>query len=402
MLMPLKNNVSELKQYFLEFPNFLSIFLFALFFLTASPILLDISLDTGYETGNLSLIFTLYTAGGIAGQLTSVFYSRIFKRLNIILGGYFILLPITVTLYFARSLLTFYILYFIAGYILGLIWIQANTNIFESYVRDKDRLTTIALTFYPIGAFFGPVTASFIVKNNFNWRNIYGVIIFFILITIILFIFITRKRKYISKHSGTKVKISEIFKNKFNNILLLLITAAIITYCLSETVISTWSPTFFRIARSFDVQSAGLIVSFFWISIIIGRLIVSSLTGRINSNYIMLGLTIIAVISTILALYFDSTLLIFITIFIAGFGFSGLFPLLVSSGNKIFNSGKELIATILFAASNIGVSLAPFLTKIISNKNIELSVFISVIFMVATFFLILSHHLIKKLFLKKQ
>jgi MFS transporter, FHS family, glucose/mannose:H+ symporter len=399
--MPVKNNALELKQYFLELPNFLSIFLFALFFLIVSPILLEIGMDTGYETGSLSLIFTLYTVGGITGQLTSVFYTRIFKRLNIILGGYFILLPITVTLYFNRYLLTFYILYFIAGYIMGLIWIQANTNIFESPVNNKDRLTTIALTFYPLGAFIGPVIASFIVKNNFNWRSIYGVLIFFIIITMVLFIFITRKRTYFSKHSGTKVKISEIFKNKFNNILLLVISTAIITYCLSETVISTWAPTFFRIARSFDVQSAGLIVSFFWISIIIGRIIVSSLTGRINSNYIMLGLSLVAVISTIFALHLDSDLLIFITIFIAGLGFSGLFPLLVSSGNKIFNEGKELIATILFAASNIGVSLAPFLTKTISKNNLELSVFISVIFMITTFLLILFHYLIRRISLKK-
>jgi MFS transporter, FHS family, glucose/mannose:H+ symporter len=398
--MPVKNNTLELKQYFLELPNFLSIFLFALFFLTASPILLEISKDTGYETGNLSLIFTLYTIGGITGQLTSVFYTRIFKRLNIILGGYFILLPITIILYFTRYLWIFYILYFIAGYIMGLIWIQANTNIFESPVNNKDRLITIALTFGPIGAFIGPIIASSIVKNNLNWRSIYWVLIFFIIINIVLFVFITRKRTYFSDYNDTKVKISEIFKNKFSNILLLLISIAIITYCISETVISTWAPTFFRIARSFNVQSAGLIVSLFWISIIIGRVIVSSLTGRINSNHIMLGLSVVAIISTIFALHLDSNLLIFITIFIAGLGFSGLFPLLVSSGNKIFDRGKGFIATILFAASNIGVSLAPFLTKIISKNNLELSVFISVIFMVITFLLILLSYFIRRIIFK--
>ncbi len=397
-----KNNFSEVKQYLLEFPNFLSIFLFALFFLLASPILLDISKDTGLEAGNLSLIFTLYTVGGITGQLTSVFYSRTFKRLNIILAGYFMLLPVTMALYFTQTLIIFYILYFIAGYILGLIWIQVNTNIFESVVKNKDRLTTMALTFYPIGAFFAPMIASFIVKNNFNWRHIYGVIILFIIITVILFIFITRKRKYFSKDGGRKTKLRKVFSSKLNNILLLIISVSIITYCLAETVISTWSPTFFRLARSFDVQSAGLIVSVFWISIIVGRGIVSALTGRVNSSYIMLSLAIIAIISTTFAIYLDSTTLIFITIFIAGLGFSGLFPLLVSSGNKIFDKGKDLIATILFAAGNVGISLAPFLTKIISSSSLRLSVLISVIFMGITFLLVLSHFLVKKIDIKNQ
>ncbi len=390
------SSLIEIKGYLIEFPNYLSNLLFAIYFLLASPILLDISMDTGLDPGNLSLIFTLYTGGGIMGQLTSVFYSRKFKRVNIIVTAFILLIPITSMLVFVNSLILFYLLYFIAGYILGLVWIQANANVFESKVKNKDRITTIALTFYPIGAFFAPMIASAIVRSSFSWRYIYAVIIGLIIVTIILYVLITRKIDYSLEKDKQKSSLKKIFSNKTNNILLAIISFSLITYAVSETVISTWSPTFFRLARSFDVAEAGLVGSLFYISIIMGRVIVSSIAGKVKNSIIMIALAILATVSISISFIANSSILIFITIFLAGLGFSGLFPLLISNGNKVFEKGKDLIATILFAAGNIGISIAPFLTRIISQNNLFLSVFLASIFMMATLVLILLQHLVKK------
>ena len=62
------------KDYLLEIPNYLSIFIFLLFFLTLSPILLDISVSTGIKAVDLNLVFTFFTIGSVIGQLTSILY----------------------------------------------------------------------------------------------------------------------------------------------------------------------------------------------------------------------------------------------------------------------------------------------------------------------------------------
>ncbi|MGM0365357.1 MAG: MFS transporter [Actinomycetota bacterium] len=396
------SSLNELKGYLIEFPNYLSIFLFSIYFLLASPILLDISADTGLDPGNLSLVFTLYTIGGISGQLTSVFYSRRFNRFSIVVSAFLILIPVTVLLFFAHTLLMFYILYFLAGYILGLVWIQANANIFESKVKNKDRITTIALTFYPVGAFFAPMIASSIVKSSLDWRYIYGVIIGVTVITISLYIIITRKIQYVEEKDKKKFPLTEIFGNKRNNILLVIVSFTIITYCIAEMVMSTWSPTFYRLSRSFDVGEAGYVVSLFWLSIIIGRVIVGAIAGKVRNIVIMITLAALAIISVSFSIFINSNTLIFIGIFFSGLGFSGLFPLLISSGNKVFEKGKDLIATVLFAAANIGISIAPFLTRAISENNLFMSVFISAIFMAATLIFIIVQHLVKKSGYKNQ
>ncbi len=54
--------------YLMEIPNFLSVFIFSIFFNIASPILLEISKTTGILTTNLGFIFTAFTIGAALGN----------------------------------------------------------------------------------------------------------------------------------------------------------------------------------------------------------------------------------------------------------------------------------------------------------------------------------------------
>jgi FHS family glucose/mannose:H+ symporter-like MFS transporter len=363
---------------------------------------LDISITTGINVGNLNLIFTFYTIGSVIGQLTSVLYNKKFKALNIILTGFIVLIPITFSLSFSNRLIAFYILYFIAGYILGVIWIQANRNIIRSKVRNKDRLTTIALSFYPVGAFTAPFIASTIVSNNLSWRFLYYIISLIIIVIIILYLTITRKIKYDNIKQEEVLSFKEIFLYKNKNTIFILTIFLLVAYCISETVIATWSPTFLRSEKMFDIQSAALFVSIFWISIIAGRVIVGFLAGKIKANYMILILSGVAVVSMFFMFLSDSKYFIFIAVFFAGLGFSGIFPLLISSGSTIYKKGKGVLLTMLFASANLGISTSSYLTRFVSQHNMTLSIFLSIIFMSVTMMLIIFHIFYKKRFIDRE
>ncbi len=83
---------SGIKEYILELPNFLSIFISPYFFLLASPILIEISDSLNSNPGDLSIIFTAYAVGSIIGQLTSIFYTIKFRKKKIIIFMYIILI----------------------------------------------------------------------------------------------------------------------------------------------------------------------------------------------------------------------------------------------------------------------------------------------------------------------
>jgi fucose permease len=369
--------------YLAEVPNFLSVFIYSIFYNIASLMLIEISKSTGIATTNLSLVFTFYTIGAVIGQFTSLIYNKKFKKIQIILAGYVLTIPIAITISFNSNLILFYILYLISGYLLGVVWIQANQFVLENKVKNKDRIVTILLSFYPIGALISPFISSTIIRMNLSWRFAYYIVVFLIVLNMILYVLILARRKEEAKDdSNSKLGFKEIFTEKAKNLVFLLAFIAIVFYCTSETVVATWAPTFFRMSSNLDIQSAGYALTLFYLFIVIGRGITLFIAGRIKAIKIMLVISILAIISMAIVVFMHSQILIYIFIAAAGLGYSAMFPLLVSTGSTLYVRGRGILATGLFMASNIGIAIAPFLTKFSSSWNMVLSISFSFIFMI--------------------
>lgn len=383
--------------YLSEFPNYLSIFIFPFFLMSASPILLEISDSFKTSPGNIGLIFTFFTMGAIIGQLTAVFYSIRFKKVNIIIIFYIILILLISTLFFIKFLFVFFVLYFISGYVIGVIFIMANEFLLLSKIKNKDRLITIAHTFWPLGALIGPVVSSTIVGKNIDWRYIYLIIVFFIVIILLLYLILTRKKDYSEAvEKKTSISLKEIFNKKKNNIIFILIVFSLLIYSISETVISAWSPTFLRTERMFTVETAGLAISLFWGAQIFGRIITSIFAGRIRTNILLLILAITALLSLFFLVFLKNQSIIFIAVGIAGLGYSGISPLLISTGTSVYDRGKGVLLTILVAFGALGISISPYITKVISKFSMILSMSISIIFMAVLMVIILIRFFNKK------
>lgn len=379
-----------LYDYLFEIPNFLSVFISAFFYLLPNVILVEISEAIKATPEDLSLIFTFFTTGGIIGLLTSVLYNIKFKKLHIILSSYILLVPITIIISLSYQLINFYILYFLAGYLTGVIFVQAYENIFESKIENKDRLIAITLTFAAAGGITGPLMATYLIYYGLSWRIIFYVVIFLILIIIFLYLFIPRKKKdYILIKKRTKLNFRKIYTSKSYNLLFLLIVITIIIFCIAETIITTWAPTFFRIERMFDLRSAGLIYTVFMIAVLLGRIGVSYFAGRIKTNYFVLILLMISLIFMSIMIFSTSKIIIFIATAVSGLGISGIYPLLFSSGGTIYKKGRGVLVSILTFADYLGLSIAPYLTRFISKDNIVLSISLAIILIGVTIILLL-------------
>lgn len=368
--------------YLSEIPNFLAVFIYSIFFNIASPILIEIHKSTNILTTNLVFIFTAFTIGAALGMLTSVFYNRRFKKIQVIIAGYIVLIPLTVIIGFSNNKYLFWGLYLLSGYILGVIWMQANQFILASKVRNKERIITIFLTFYPIGAFIAPFISSFIIRAGYDWRFIYYIVIFMISLNIILYIILLRRKSESAAiQNEARLPMKEIFTDKIKNLIFILVFLAVCFYCSSEAIVATWAPTFLELARNLLVQPASFALNLFWLFVIIGRLIVLVIAGRIKSVKIMLVISAFAVISMLVFAFIYNKYLIFIFISIAGLGYSAMFPLLISTGSTLYGKGRGLLATFLFLASNIGLASGPAIAKFSSKVSMQLSISFSFILM---------------------
>ena len=221
-----------------------------------------------------------------------------------------------------------------------------------------------------------------------NWQILYYILIFLIIIIIILFLVITRRIGYLSLKRAEKISFKEIFTDRRRNILFVLSAVMLGVYAISETVIATWAPTFFRTERSYTIGDVALIVSLFWGGILLGRVITGIFSGKIKAYYLVLILSLIAILSSISIYFSGSRNMDLILIIIVGLGYSAIFPLLVSTGSAVYKMGSGVLLTILFAAANLGISLTPYMTRFFSGFSMLLSISLAPIFMIV--FIILS------------
>jgi len=419
------NNKSNIVEYLKEFPNYLTVFITPIFFMILSPIFIEISNETKISPENLNIIITFFTLGLILGQLTSVFYNKKFKKITVIISGYVFEIIFLIGISLSRQLLLFYILYFLLGYIAGVLWLQATQYILESKIDNKDGLTTIFLSFYPIGNFTAPLLVSIIVKNGIYWRFIYYVIIGIVIVIVILYLILKLQKRPAFKilssilpskntlnsssfstdlsssalsssnlssanalntddNNENSVSFKNTFIDKKTNIVFILGCLMLFFYCISETIMSTWSPTFLRIVKLFEINNAGLSVSIFWIAILLGRIIVSFIVNKFKINYILLSLSIIALFSISILPLLNNTIALFASIFFAGLGCSGIITLGISRTSTVYEHNRGFLASIVFAAVNIGASTAPFIIKIISRYSYYYSMVVGALSMLIT------------------
>lgn len=374
----MKNN--NFINYLLEFPNFLTLFIFSFFMVMASPILINISEYFGVTPENMNIITTFFLIGQVLGIITFVFLSRKLRGSKIIISSYILLFPALTGLVLTASLIFFYILYFISGLLLGILFINANISMFEGRVENKDSVVNLGHGFFAMGALISPIFASGIVNRQMNWRIIYLVFMGLTLISFASFLLTNWKRAgALDKREALPLK--DLFRNRSKNIYIVFTVTMMLLYIMSEVTIFSWAPTFFRIDKLFDIYSAGLMISIFWIGILTGKLLISFLSYKIKAGTLLIFLSIISIVGLVIAIFSSNKIIIFIGAGIIGLGFSGIPPLLISSAGKIFRFGKEVPLTILFSIGITGGSLIPFAIKLISSYNFLFSIAISIVFM---------------------
>jgi FHS family glucose/mannose:H+ symporter-like MFS transporter len=303
---------------------------------------------------------------------------------------------------FFRQLYSFYIIYFISGYILGVIWIQANEFLLESRIENKNRLINIALVFFPVGAAVAPLLSIFVSGLGINWKYIFIIIAGFIIVTLVLYL--SFKRGKLSKKIEVEEKIilKQIFFSKNNNFIFILIAVMLFFYGLTETIIFTFAPTFFRIEKLINPQIAGLSLSVFWIAISIGRIIISTLLCRLKVNLVALGLTLFSLAALLLIIYLNGTFAMLAAIFLTGLGYSGIFSLLFLNGSSIYEKGRAVLETILFVITSLGAALAPYLVKLATSIDLKIAIFLSLIFISLISIMLIIHIFYSKKYLDNK
>jgi FHS family glucose/mannose:H+ symporter-like MFS transporter len=289
----------------------------------------------------------------------------------------------------------------LAGFLLGIIWINANNNMVEGQVKNKDSVVNIGHVFFALAALISPIISPNLIATETGWRYLYYIVIFLAAISVVLYLVFEKWKSGSVQVVRERVSFRSVFEDRKKNIFMVISIVILVFYFILETVIFSWFPTFLRLGKSFDVFQAGYTLSIFWLGILVGRLIISVLVYRIKADHILFGLSVLSIISLSIAIFSREPVLNYTGIGLAGLGFSGFVPLMISSSSEIFMRGKDIVLTIMLAIGISSNALGPVIASSIAGYNLTMSVAISIIFMFGALIFLVIRYFYKQNIKKK-
>jgi fucose permease len=204
--------------------------------------------------------------------------------------------------------------------------------------------------FFGAGAIAGPILATISMKTLHSWRFCYKITALFPLI--VCFLLLTTQLPY----SGIITTKNKAFPFKYPFFWFL--GLSILIYVGIEVSVYNWLPVFWETVKPNSSFSPSLTSTIFWLSLTIGRVLLSRTPDRIGISRF---LTLAAFFNMLLALGwsllpYDLTLLL---VALIGFTLSSVFPMIMAWGTSSFPGWSAQVSSFLIVFSSLGGLLIP-------------------------------------------
>jgi fucose permease len=237
--------------------------------------------------------------------------------------------------------------------------------------------STLNQLMYGAGAFLSPVIYSFLsvnlseggnkqnlflqllsrlVPEGFEWSSAYWLFALLIvsLIVIVLFVKFPERNAVHVVDQSRKGVFLELFRNKY----VIFFFFSLVAYASCEQGIAAWMSKFFQDYHGLNPQTEGAsILSFYWLLLTLGCLGGMLLLKIFDSRKVLGGLTILAMISLVFALYGNTTVSKIAFPLVAAFE-SVMWPVILALALNSVTKHHEVLSGFMFTAS-VGGALGP-------------------------------------------
>lgn len=309
------------------------------------------------------------------------------------------LYPICLFLFtLAKSLFVLYILIFLIGLNRGIITLTNNRTVNE-VTGNSTRHANLLHMCYAVGALLSPFLIALLTNVGISWETILrGIAIITIAIPVLYMRVdtqtITDSKEDISCAEGkvqnrAQVNITseepefmaatakadankKIDSGKASVFLCMigfwLMLGMNFCYMGLEYTVNGWFETYLQQRGIMSDTMATMMVSVTWAMMMIGRIIIASLSGKIKTPYILSAITIIQLIAVILLFNSNTASMVAISLVILGLGFAGISPTVIAYTGSIVNN-SHLGISVLTGVGSLGGIFLPQLIGIVADSS---------------------------------
>lgn len=265
------------------------------------------------------------------------------------------------------SIVLLYVLIFFIGINKGVITLVNNRVVNAATNNSVKHLNLLHMS-YAIGALLSPFLIAVLTKVGVGWETLLRIIA---VLTVIISVLYSRMDMGIipapvqKSDKPTKGKQSYVF---FLSAMYWIATGMIFCYMGLENTVNGWFETYLQGRGLLSPTMATVMVSVTWLMIMIGRIIIASLSDKIKTEHILLTITAIQLVAIVMLIAADSAALVVTALVILGLGLAGTYPTIMSYVGKVLNNSNIGISVVTGIGS-LGGILTPQFIGIVADKS---------------------------------
>lgn len=289
------------------------------------------------------------------------------------------LYPICLFLFtISKSVVILYLLILLIGLNRGVITVTNNRTV-NAVTNNSPKHLNILHMSYALGALLSPFAIALLTRAGIGWETLLrGISLITILIPLLYLMMDGRllSGKIAVGGESTDENENRDLKPKDNdlrNVSRFLRIGAywialimVFSYMGLENTVNGWFETYLQNVGIMSETLATVMVSVTWAMILVGRLIIASISDKFKTSHILCGITILQFIAVILLLNAHSAVMVVISLVLLGLGLAGIYPTLMALGGEIVNNSNAGMS-LLTGVGAVGGIVLPQLIGIVAD-----------------------------------
>ncbi|KYG33055.1 MFS transporter [Priestia endophytica] len=322
-------------------------------------------------TDDISIIIFLQFTGFLTGVVISPLIVKKYSHHKTLTLALTIMILAIGTFFFTKDWKYIVFMAFLLGYGAGTLETTVGFFVIANFKSNVEKMSKLEVLF-GMGALSFPILINLFISTE-NWYFSYYYLFYFLFIILIgWLIFISKFRKDSNLNEGKmnspEVGAVQFFigdKKKSKQLLLFIFFAFL--YAGIETNFANFLPS---IMINQNQEQVSLIsVSFFWVGIIIGRIVIGLLSRKLNfSRYLLFSCSFLIVFLVVFS-YMHHPILQLICIFLIGLSISGIFPIALTLASIVIQRYIDEVTSLFIASASFGGALISFLIGWSLNQN---------------------------------
>ena len=242
--------------------------------------------------------------------------------------------------------------------------VVVNYSMVKMERHGQSRLMNFMHAAFSVGAVVGPYLVILLMRAELGWTMIYRIMSFVSLVMAVIFWFLPLSRFHKREEkSEEKTSSASLLRDP----VLILSFMILLIYVGSELGVSNWVSEYYVKFFNAPADVGALMVSIFWVGLLIGRLGTSIIYHGARPEAVALGLAFTCTVSLIFALLMKTPVIAGIGFCLAGLGYSAIYPLIMALVGRHFSTAQGAAVGFAATGGGIGSFVFPFIMAAISN-----------------------------------